>query len=68
MGGFLGGGTPKQDNSARDAAEAQAREEQAALEAKQKEEESALRRGLRGRRALLSADGGELGFKTNLGV
>ena len=69
MGGFFS--TPKPDNSAAEArakAEAEAKAEQAAIEAKRTEEESALRRGLRGRKALLSTGGGELGFSSTLGT
>lgn len=69
MGGFFS--SPSVDNSAREArekAEAEARAEQAQIEANRKEEESALRRGLRGRRALLSNAGGELGFSNTLGI
>jgi septal ring factor EnvC (AmiA/AmiB activator) len=63
-------GPPKQDNSAaeaRAAAEAEAQREKEELERKKREEESALRRGLRGRRALFSNEGGELGFPMTLG-
>ncbi len=48
-------------------AEEQAKREQDELKRKQAEEEDAIRRGLRGRRALLSAAGGELGFPSLLG-
>lgn len=47
-------------------AEAAAKREQDEIKRKQEEEEEAQRRGLRGRRALLSAEG-ELGFPSTLG-
>jgi hypothetical protein len=69
--GKIFGGPPKPDTSAADAAraqaEAQAQAEKDALAKKQAEDEDALRRGLRGRRALLSDTGGELGFSSALG-
>lgn len=52
---------------ARLAEEKRAREEKAAMEAKAREEKEAFKRRLRGRRALLSSAGGELGFKGSLG-
>jgi hypothetical protein len=71
MGGFLGDSSPPQrDDSAdraRAEAEAKAKEESDALKAKQEEDEDAIRRGLRGRRSLLSSAGGELGFNNSLG-
>lgn len=68
---FGGGGSPQRDDSAekaRLAAEAKASEEKATLEKKQAEEAEALKRGLRGRRSLLSSAGGELGFSAPLGT
>ena len=72
MGNVLGGGSapPQRDTAAEDArrkAEEDARREKEELERKQKEEASARRRGLRGRSALLSKEGGELGFPSTLG-
>lgn len=61
--------TPQIDEEAerqRQEAEAKAKAEQEELRRKQAEEEEAIRRGLRGRRALLSS-AGELGFRTTLG-
>lgn len=51
----------------RQEAEAKAAKESADLKAKQEEEADALRRGLRGRRALQGA-GGELGYASKLGA
>lgn len=48
-------------------AEAKAQREKDELEAKKREDEDALRRGLRGRRALQGA-GGELGYAAGLGA
>lgn len=71
MGGVFGG-TPAIDTSAADAArakaEAEAQAEIAEENRKRKEEEDAIRRGLRGRKALLSEAGGELGFPSTLGA
>lgn len=72
MGGFLSGGQkiPQEDPSVkaeRDRVAAEAAAEKAKLEKQQREEESARARGLRGRSALLSKQGGELGFSAKLG-
>ncbi len=73
MGDIFGGGQSQQpqiDQEAerrRQEAEAKAAADNAALQAKKDEEASALRRGLRGRRALQGA-GGELGYASQLGA
>jgi hypothetical protein len=73
MGGFF---AAKQATSAmadqdaerrRAQAEAKAKADADALKAQQEEEADAVRRGLRGRRALQGA-GGELGYATQLGA
>jgi hypothetical protein len=69
MGKLFGGGAPKVDRSAADAAAAAAaaaQAEQERLKQQRLDEEDAIRRGLRGRRALLSS-AGELGFSSTLG-
>ena len=74
MGGILGGGPsgggyqpdPEAERR-RQEAEAKAAADKAEMERKQKEEADALRRGLRGRRAL-QGDGGELGYSAQLGA
>jgi len=72
MGGILGGGSkvPAEDpavKAAREKAAADAAAEKERLEKAKREEESARARGLRGRSALLSKEGGELGFPAKLG-
>ena len=72
MGSIFGGRkTPEPDpelvkQRAEAAAKAQAEIDEA--ERKRKEEEDAVSRGLRGRKALLSSAGGELGFPAGLGA
>ena len=73
MGGIASifGGGPKMpsppDFSAQRAAEAKAKKESDDLKAQQEEDERAIRTGRRGRRSLLSPEGGELGFANILG-
>ena len=76
MGGLIGGlfgSKPKfqrdpEADRRRAEAEAQAKKEQEELKRKQAEEAEAIRRGLRGRRSLLSSAGGALGFPSTLGA
>lgn len=57
----------QQAEQRRQEAEAKAKKDADDLKAKQAEEEDAVRRGLRGRRALQGA-GGELGYASELGA
>lgn len=69
MGKLFGSPKPTVDPEAerrRSEAEAKAKKEQEDMKRKQEEEADAIRRGLRGRRALLSS-AGELGFSDTLG-
>ena len=76
MGSFISSifsGPPKMPSpdsglaAARAESERKAKEESDTLKAKQDEEEAAIRRGRRGRRSLISPEGGELGFTGLIG-